>query len=331
LSAPYGTYLGDIVIGHDIEPHQAWSVRLSPSQAAFLQDVLNRTSNAQGLRNSAPLILLNEGEARRPGGRIILSSGDDRIEIPAVAPPERWLADPAPIVFLVTALWKFTAPGRPGGPPLISSVSGVFDVLAALAYKQAQPAPQDASRPVRAAFVSGTLYCLLCGILCWRQFTDNGLGEQAFPMVTGIMGITAASARYWDELDVYTRTIVCAGLVVLLIFMWLASPRPVDILSYFDTVCTGLLPLALGQDVGRRLSAEAEEIWALLAERSDELIKMAYRDGCEQECRLLTSLVDISEEALDELGEAMPPDAVIRIRQRFGEAREWLAQHRPWL
>lgn len=327
LTAPFGAYLGDVVVSRSLVPADAWSVRLSPSQARDLQDrlrILDGTRNSPGW----PLELLNEPEARRPGGRVELACGPERILIPEVSPPHRWLGDPAPVMFIVCAMWKLLGRAFPDHPPfLIAFTAASVDLLAAGAYKRAQPDSTEITKPVAAAFVSAALFAVPTSIWVHRRFMDNGSGEQGFPMVSGIFGFTAIAARYWDDLDRRQRLWVASGATLLLVLMWLMSARPVDIHNFVGETLSVLLPIALARGFSSRVSADSNGVWEQLRRRSEWLISDAYKRGCENELRLLKDLIDDAELAMDEAAPLLPASDCILIRQHFEEARQWLIQH----
>jgi hypothetical protein len=102
-TASFGTYVGDLLRGLLFEPEDAWSVRLTAGQADHLHQEIDRLGRPQVVG------LLNEAEARRPGGRVVLEFDGRLVDLAGDAPPRHWLADPAPLAFLLSGVWRLTA------------------------------------------------------------------------------------------------------------------------------------------------------------------------------------------------------------------------------
>jgi len=215
----------------------------------------------------------------------------------------------------------------PDHPPLLIPVAAAaVDLLAAAAYKQAQPTSAEVMRPISAALASGVLFCLPTAVWVRRRFVDNGAGEQAFPMVAGIFGFTAVAARYWDDLDAKQRICVATATAALVALMWFTSAHPVDGYHFLAEMSTVLLPIPLATGFGHRLSADSDGVWELLVRRSNDVISDAYRTGCDNELRLLIELVDEAALAISEVESALAIEDRDLIRQHFQEAREWLVE-----
>jgi hypothetical protein len=329
ITAPFGSYLGDLAVGRGLVPRDAWLIRLNPAQVLYLQNSLTTLDAGRTVGSLWDLRLLNDPEARRPGGPIALSYGPHFIDVPAAAPPVRWLADPAPVLFITSAAWKLLGRAFPEHPPFLIPLSAaMLDLLAAGAYKQGQPDISEGAKPTLVAFLSAALFVLPTSAWVRRRRIENNAEEQAFPMSAGIFGFTAIAARYWDDLDVRQRRLVVAGTGVLFGVMWYASAHPIDISGFLTEVLSGLLPLVLAGGAGGLLEADSEDVWGRLRQWSETVVAEAYRRGVDYELGLLGSIVDEASMGIDEQGLSLSDNDREIVQKHFQEAREWLLYRR---
>ena len=329
LTQPFGAYLGEVIRGLVIVPTDAWSIRLTPTQVSAMRLELARHAPSLFVKlngDAHPLVVVDEIEARRPGGRIRLEWGTAAFSLPASAPPVRWTGDPAPLTFLLGAIWKMTILPAFHTPKSIVYPLAAFDVVAASAYRKAAPEGSDIVRPVHAAIVSNVLFAAAIAGWCRHRFLDAGSGEHGYPGLEGATSLAIISARYWEELPPSTRRATVAALAAIAGVSAWTGPRPRSWLTLIEDVLSATLPLTAASDVATKFTEDAAQAWDQYAERAIVLIDDAYETGARLECELLADLIGEAEHALEEIASAVNEPDVNTIRKNLKEAREWLKE-----
>jgi hypothetical protein len=326
LTRPFGTYLGDAASGLTIVPQDCWQIRLTPAQArVFKQELGDVLAAGRRPGTSEPLIVLDELEARRPGGAIRLQFGERKLVLPAATPPVRWAGDPAPLAFMLGAVWKLATQMVEGGPPGAFVVPfAAVDLLAASAYRKASPVGDDIARPVRVAVVTNVAYSIACASWCRRHPMINGMGELVYPGMEGAATLSLIATRYWGDLSDEMK-LTCSLALAAIALISASTRKPgLSRLSFVDELMTMAWPLLAGTSIAPSLTADAARVWSGHQQRATELIDDAYQSGIRNECHYLAELIDDAEDALEELAEGLNPLDRGTIAQSYKEAREWL-------
>jgi len=271
-TASFGTYVGDLIRGATFEPEDAWSVRLTRAQADQLHQEIDRRGPPATVR------LLNDIEARRPGGRVSLELDGQGVDLEGDAPPRHWLADPAPLAFLMSGVWRLTATIPKVGliPWPIALPGAAADIVGMLAYRSA-PVPANLDAPLTAAFVSAIAY----GAASVRRARcyENSEGEQIFPGAAAFHGFSLVAARYWDDLRAGHRGWVVAGGVILAAVAFLGGPRRLDWSALAMELPFALVPCFAPLGFDRRKKAKVEMLVAELQKAIDREIDIARNQG----------------------------------------------------
>lgn len=316
-TAAFGAYIGELLTGISFIPEDTWSVRLSSEQAAHLHAEIDE----HGRPNVVTLI--NEAEARRPGGRVVLEMDGRQIELAGQAPPRHWLADPAPLAFLLSAFWRLSAtiPTMGSVPWPVTVPGAAAEIVAMLAYRSA-PVPADPIAPVKAAFVSAVAYG--CAATRTARRVENAEGEQIFPAAGALHGYCLVAARYWDDLNSTRRRWAIVGGVGLGSIVLFASPRRLDWAALAGELAYALVPCFAPLGFDRRKQATVEFLLEDLQATIDWEVDEARRQGRIAEIDLTKAYVDRAEAALAEVGGRIASADAVDIRARCQDARTWL-------
>jgi hypothetical protein len=316
-TASFGTYVGDLLRNVGFEPEDAWSVRLTASQADQLHEEIDRMGPPRVVR------LLNEPEARRPGGRVALQLDGRPVDLAADAPPRHWLSDPAPLAFLMSGVWRLTATIPKAGaiPWPIAVLGAAADIVGMLAYRSA-PVPANVEAPLTAAFVSSIAYGA-AAVRRARSYED-GEGEQIFPAAGAFHGYSLVAARYWDDLGATHRRWVLAGGTALAIAVFLGEPRPIDWAALAKELPFALVPCFAPLGFARREKAKVEMLVSELQATIDRQMDQARADGRAAEIRRSQSYVERAEAALAEIASSLDGADAEAIASMCREARAWL-------
>ncbi len=316
-TAAFGAYIGELLTGVTFDPEDAWSVRLTSDQAERLRAEIDERGRPDVVR------LINEPEARRPGGRVGLELDGRSVELDGQAPPRHWLADPAPLAFLMSGVWRLTASLPEVGPiPWSVALPGAAaEIVGMLAYRSA-PVPTDPTAPLKAAFVSAVAY----GAAAVRraQFNENGEGEQIFPASCAFHGYGLVAARYWDDFTPAQRPWVVASASVVGAVAFLGGPERIQWSSLAQEIPFALVPCFALFGFDRRKKAAVEMLVAELQTTIERDIDRSRTEGRAAEIALTEAYVDRAEAALAELGSRLDPADATDIRAKCGEARAWL-------
>lgn len=321
VTAGFGAYLGHVLTGISWLPEDAWSVRLTGGQAERLHTVVAQTGRP------ARLELLNEQEARRPGGRVLLRLDDRTVDLAGEAPPRHWLADPAPLGFLLSAAWRVFAmiPNVGPTPWPIATVGAGAELVGMLAYRWA-PVPSDPSAPVQASLISALAFATAATRMA--RTLENREGEQIFPASSSLHGYSMVAARYWDELPTAQRRWAVAGGLVVGAIAFFGPPRRTDWWAVAGELPFELVPCFGLHGFDRRKKAQAHALAAEMESTIEEHVDQARKEGRASELDRTIAYVERIQAALDELGDAVPPSDAVAIRARCREARRWLDQAR---
>lgn len=330
LTRQFGDYLGRIVIGRVLTPAGAWSVRLTPEQVGMLERQLPpRGPGAEVVE------VLNEQEARRPGGEVQLRCGDRHVVLPAAAAPERWRGDAAAVGFLFGALTKlYPAMPETGGAPVAAvALPVLIDVMSAFSYRRDGPNPdprapgaaEQAGAPLQAALVSGLLLAIGSGATA-RTFSKGDV--QIYPGGEGLWGLHIVLARYYAHLTSRQRAWAFVGSAciasIAATLRWARTGDRLHAPSAIEAALAAIVPFAASLGLGERLLAQAASAGQAMSVASKEAMDAARAAGARAEARRLASWMDEAESALADMPD-MPPADAARLRSRFGEVREWLA------
>lgn len=316
-TASFGTYIGDLIRGVNFVPEDAWSVRLTSSQAEQLHRKIDEAGRPATVR------LLNEAEARRPGGRVSLDLDGVVVQMVGDAPPRHWLADPAPLAFLMSGVWRLTAtlPGVGLIPWPIALPAAAADVVGMLAYRSA-PVPANLEAPLTAAFVSAMAY----GAAAVRRARtyENAESEQIFPGAGAFHGFSLVASRYWDDLGARQRRWVLAGGAVLGVVAFLGGPRRPELSALAMELPFALVPCFAPLGFDRRKKAKVEMLVGELQQTIDREIDVSRRQGRSAEIRRTRAYVERANAALHELGDELDEADAAAVRVMCDEAQTWL-------
>jgi hypothetical protein len=308
-----GMYLGHLTRSFDLQPPGAWSIHLTERQYDTLATLL-----AGQLRAGESVVVLNELEARRSGGRIKLRIGGSDVVLPAEIAPLRWLADPAPIACFLGAVWKLQTKFNPMDmtPFRVIALPVAIDVLIGLSYRSANPSDDQLIVPVAAAFASGAL--LLASTLLTTDGPTYAFGHPCVGTGALLAGI------YWDRLSVRQRQAVAVAGVALTIGYIALNPVPVAIGLVLQESVGPLVFAATAKGIGGRFDAETAEYSRRLQARTDELTAAAYDEGIAEECSSLLRMVERGTLALNAIADSLPAIERSELQQRFLEAKRWV-------
>ena len=327
ITEPFGAYLGEVARGLAIVPTDAWSIRLSPTQVVAMRAALEQHGDAQMViadGHPATLVVVDEPQARRPGGEVRCTWGTASFVLPAAAPPTQWHGDPAPLLFAVSGIWKLTTMSQFKVPPAIVLPFVAVDSLAALAYRRATPTGAEVVRPVWVAMVSNVAFATIVAAWCGHRFLDSGAGEHGYPGLEGGASLAFMAVRYWEHLPPNDRRAAIATLAAIVIISACTGPRSRSWLALAEDSLSAVLPLVGGTRIASNMTADSEKVWSDFGERAAELIDEAYAAGVRSECELLAELITDAERALDDV--PLPVDDADVVRNHLKEAREWLKE-----
>ena len=327
VTEPYGAYLGEVARGLAIVPTDAWSIRLSPAQVIAMRSELEQHGDTQMViadGQPATLVVVDEKQARLPGGEVRCTWGTAAFALPAAAPPAQWHGDPAPLLFAVSGIWKLTTMSQFKVPAPIVLPFVAVDALAALAYRRATPTGAEVARPVRVAMVSNVAFATIVAAWCGHRFLDSGAGEHGYPGLEGGASLAFMAVRYWEDLTPNDRRAAIATLAAIVVISASTGPRSRSWLALAEDSFSAVLPLAGGTRIARSMTADTEKVWSDFGDRAAALIDEAYAAGVRSECELLAELITDAEHALDDV--PLPVDDADVVRNHLKEAREWLQE-----
>jgi len=330
LTRQFGDYLGRAVIGRTVSPPGAWSVRLTPEQVVMLHSALPPAGKSLHV-----IEVLNEVEARRPGGEVQLRCGDLSIVLPAAAAPERWRGDAAAVGFLFGALTKLypAVPELGGVPPWAVIPPALIDVMGAFSYKRDAPNPDpsaedaaaQAGAPLQVALLSGLLLAAGSGATA-RSYSKGGV--QQYPGGEGLWGFHILLARYYAHLSQRQRAWACLGSVSIastaVTLRWLRTGERLDAASAVEAGLAALVPFTSGFGLGGRLLQQSFSADRAMSDASVRALDAARAEGAEAEARRLLQWIRDAEAVLAAIPD-IPTDEAAVLRTRFEEVRVWLA------
>ncbi len=330
LTRQFGDYLGRVVIGRTVEPEGAWSVRLTPEQVGMLEGLLPAPSG-----HPEVVVVLDEEEARRPGGEVSLRCGDLQFILPAAAAPERWRGDAAAVGFIFGAISKLY-PGTPatGGASLPAvAIPALIDLMGAFSYRRDGPDPDprsahasvQAGAPVRAALATGLLSAALAGATARTPAKE---GVQIYPGGEGLWGHHIILARYWAHLTWRQRAWALVGSFSIAgtaaTLRWAKTGERVHWPSATEAILAAIVPFSAALGLGDRLLTQTAAGSEAMACGSVVAMDAARSEGMKAEARRLLRWMDQVDDALATLPRDREDETIARLRFRFGEVREWL-------
>lgn len=316
-TAPFGAYLGDVISGVSFVPEDAWSVRLTTAQAARLNEEIGSRGRPGVVR------LMNEREARRPGGRLVLRLDHRQVELAGEEAPRHWLSDPAPLAFLLSAAWRLigTIPNIRIVPWQVALPGAAAEVVGMLAYRSA-PVPSEPWAPVKASLVSALAYATAA--TSKASVHVNSHGEQVFPGSGALQGYTLLVTRYWQDLQPNQRRLALGGGLTIGLLPYLLPRRRMDLAAVFSDLPYQLLPCFATLGFDQRRKAQVAALLDDLEQAVDQRVDEARMEGRTSEIALSRAYVAKAEAALGELGDRITSRDAAEIRDRCEEARRWL-------
>ena len=328
------TYLRDALLvwqsEHNLEPDLTRMVRfdLVPDHGTVLLTESQRIrlyANLDALDpvGSAPVMVVDLEEARRPGGTRDLVVCGKSIALPCETKAKTWRFDAIPVAMLMEVGWiiqptgahREAVPWSSTAVPL--AIAGVATGWATRRVDRRGNAPPRLA--TAAAFATTVSYTLLATRSMRHPHTDAGISR--FPWVMALQGYELVRTIASVDLNPNEQRIARCGTVAVIALGWALSPTPRS-----GTALVAELGWVLALDVfasrlQRGFVDEADEVDQVIQTNDARQIEEAYEQGRCRANETIEAAVNSARRTLLARTDELPADIFAEAERRLTEVQ----------